>query len=186
MIDARNITRPAPVLMTYYFIVALFTTVAFPIVILPLWFKYHTLRYRFDDEGVSMSWGILWKREILLTYRRIQDIHLSRGLIQRWLGLASISVQTASGSSTPEMTIEGVLEADELRDFLYQKMRGARGGAEGHGGTGGGHDAATGSPAHAAHAGATDSSARDALVLLREIRDEVRRLAESGGRGAGR
>lgn len=74
-----------------------------------------------------MSWGFLFKREILLTYRRIQDIHLTRGLLQRWLGLATLGVQTASGSSAPEMNIEGILEAEQLRDFLYKKMRGAKG-----------------------------------------------------------
>ena len=92
-----------------------------------LWFRYLTLRYRFDDEGVSMRVGLLFKKEILLTYRRIQDIHLTRNIIQRWLGLATVSVQTASGNAGPEMTIEGILEAEQLRDFLYQKMRGARG-----------------------------------------------------------
>ncbi len=31
------------------------------------------------------------------------------------------------GSSSPEMKIEGILQAEELRDYLYQKMRGAKG-----------------------------------------------------------
>ena len=73
---------------------------------MPLFFKYETLKYRFDESGVSMSWGLLWRREIHLTYRRIQDIHLTRGLIQRWMGLATVAIQTASGSSGPEMSIE--------------------------------------------------------------------------------
>src|SRR6187431_816691 len=91
-----------------------------------LLFKYQTLRYHFDDAGISMSWGILFRREIYLTYRRIQDIHLTRNILQRWMGLATVSVQTASGSSSPEMSIEGLLEAEQLRDYLYGKMRGVR------------------------------------------------------------
>ncbi len=74
-----------------------------------------------------MRWGVLFQREVLLTYRRIQDIHVTRDLIQRWLGLATVSIQTASGSSSPEMKIEGILQAEELRDYLYQKMRGPKG-----------------------------------------------------------
>ena len=70
-----------------------------------------------------MSWGILMRREIYITYRRIQDIHLTRNIIQRWLGLATISIQTASGSSSPEMNVEGILEADALRDFLDPKLK---------------------------------------------------------------
>ncbi len=124
--DPRAVNRPDPVLLKHYTIVALLTGPAFPFVWLASFCRYKTLRYRFDEEGVWMAWGVLFKREINLAYRRIQDIHVTRGLIQRWLGLASVAVQTASGSATPEMTIEGVLDADGLRDFLYARMRGAR------------------------------------------------------------
>jgi uncharacterized membrane protein YdbT with pleckstrin-like domain len=94
-----------------------------------LWIKYRTLRYRFDDEGISASWGILFRREIHLTYKRIQDIHVQRGPVQRWLGIATIEVQTASGSQSAELAVEGVVEHEALRDFLYDRMRGR--GAEG-------------------------------------------------------
>jgi uncharacterized protein len=124
--DVRKITRPDPVLMTHYFITSLLTAgPLFFIPLVPLFFKYHTLKYTFDDSGISMSWGILFRREVYLTYRRIQDIHLSRGIIQRWLGLATIAIQTAAGSARPEMSIEGIMAADKLRDHLYSRMRGA-------------------------------------------------------------
>ena len=168
--DPMRITRPSPVLMKYYVIVSLAATICILpitlIVLLPSWFKYRTLRYRFDDEGIFMAWGLLFRREINLTYRRIQDIHVTRNLFQRWMGLATVAVQTASGSSTPEMSIEGILEAGELRDFLYSKMRGARGEEE----------------APDAEGGAGD----EALGLLREIRDELaalRRRPRAEGEG---
>jgi uncharacterized membrane protein YdbT with pleckstrin-like domain len=164
--DPRQITRPNRALMTYYLIVTAMTGPGFFVAILPLFFKYETLRYRFDDEGVSMSWGILFRREIYLTYRRIQDIHLTRNIIQRWLGLATVSVQTASGSSGPGMSIEGVLQANELRDFLYAKMRGAR--EHEHGG-----DVA------ATAAGQTNED--ESLALLRDIRDALAKLAAREG-----
>ena len=123
--DPASITRPEPALMTYYTITAAMTLIGFPVVVLPLYFKYHTLRYRFDDKGIAMTWGILFRREIYLTYRRIQDIHVTRNILERWLGLASVAVQTASGSSGAEMTIEGIADPERLRDFLYRKMRGA-------------------------------------------------------------
>jgi putative membrane protein len=62
--------------------------VAFPFAFLPLLCRYITLRYRFDKEGVSVSHGLLWRRETYLTYARIQDIHVSRNIFERWLGLA--------------------------------------------------------------------------------------------------
>src|SRR5262245_66251031 len=104
---------------------ALLTGPGVVVLFLPMFFKYETLKYRFEDDGMSMRWGFLFRREIHLTYRRIQDIHLTRNIIQRWLGLATVSIQTASGSASPQMNIEGLLEAEKLRDYLYAKMRGA-------------------------------------------------------------
>jgi uncharacterized protein len=147
------ITHPAPVLLSYYILVALASLIAFPITMPMLYFRYHTMRYRFDDEGISMSWGILFRREINLTYRRIQDIHVTRNIFQRWLGLATVAIQTASGSATPEMSIEGVLEFEALRDYLYAQMRGAKGDAP--------------------SAPASDSSPDESARLLRQIADDL-------------
>ena len=125
--NPHTIERPDKSLLWYYVFIAMLSGPLFPITFLPLFFKYETLRYRFDEGGVSMSWGILFRKEVYLTYRRIQDIHLTRNILQRWMGLATVGVQTASGSATPEMSLEGILQASELRDFLYREMRGAKG-----------------------------------------------------------
>lgn len=119
-----GITRPHPSLWTYYLLTCLAFPPAFPFLILPAWFRYHTMRYRFDAEGISMSWGILFRREIILNYARIQDIHLKSNLVERWLGLGRILIQTASGNSGAEMVIEGIREYEAVRDFLYARMRG--------------------------------------------------------------
>jgi len=116
--------RPDPSLMTYYLLACLLFGPLFPIVVVPMYFRYHTMRYRFDRDGISMRWGILFRREINLTYTRIQDIHLTSNLFERWLGLARIQIQTASGSASAEMTIEGLKEFELIRDFLYTRMRG--------------------------------------------------------------
>jgi len=169
--DATKITRPSPVLLNYYVLTtAVATLCIIPITIialLPNLFKYHSLRYRFDDEGVSMAWGVLFRREINLTYRRIQDIHVTRNLFQRWMGLATLAIQTASGSAAPEMSIEGILEVDQLRDHLYSRMRGARGEAEDDG------------------TGDVGQPADEALRLLHEIRDELVALRGAGRSGGG-
>jgi len=120
------ISRPAPALMTYYFLSSLLLGPFFFIPLIPLYFRYHTLRYSFDSEGISMRWGILFRREINLTYARIQDIHLKSNLLERWLGLARLEVQTASGSAGAEMVLEGLLEFEKIRDYLYAKMRGGQ------------------------------------------------------------
>jgi uncharacterized protein len=159
----HNLTRPHPRLLHYYLLTALLTGPLMPVVIVPLLFRYFTLRYEFDDRGVAMKWGVVFRREILLTYRRIQDIHLTRNVVQRWLGLATVSLQTASGSSGAEISIEGILEADELRDYLYAKMRGAR------------HEVDSDDGSHALE-GLTTEPVDEALGLLREIRDSLAEL----------
>src|SRR4051812_27612202 len=122
----QSIDKPHKALWTYNILVCLIVPPAFPILVLPAWFRYHTMRYKFTDDGISMSWGILFRREIIVNYARIQDIHLRSNFVERWLGLARILVQTASGSSSAEMTIEGIKEFEQLRDFLYSRMRGVK------------------------------------------------------------
>lgn len=122
----QAIERPDKALWNYYILCAAAFPPAFPFLILPLYFRYHTMRYRFTDDGISMSWGILFRKEVIVNYARIQDIHLKSNLVERWLGLARILVQTASGSSSAEVTIEGIKEFEPLRDFLYARMRGVK------------------------------------------------------------
>lgn len=160
------ITRPHRKLMTLYILRALLTGPGFPFVFIPGFFKYETLRYRFDHEGILMSWGLLWRREIFLTYARIQDIHLSRGVLERWVGLATIQIQTASGSSSAEMALVGLIEYEHVRDFLYSRMRGAR------------LNGADGTESDAAQRAAAPAGGGEAMELLTEIRDEIRALRQ--------
>jgi len=120
------IERPDKALWKYYLLRCLIVPPLFPILVLPSWFRYHTMRYKFTDEGISMSWGILFRREVILNYARIQDIHLRSNIVERWFGLARVQVQTASGSASAEMTIEGLKQSEAVRDFLYSKMRGVK------------------------------------------------------------
>lgn len=120
----RAITRPESKLLTLYVLQSLLIPPLFPVMVVVLYFRYHTMRYRFDDEGISVSWGVLFRQEHHLTYQRIQDIHVTRNIFERWLGIGTVSVQTASGSGSAEAQIVGVSAYDEVRDFLYTRMRG--------------------------------------------------------------
>jgi len=121
------IDRPRESLLTYYALKAIAANVALPFVFPYLYFRYHTMRYRFDTDGIHMKWGVIFRREVMLNYSRIQDIHLRSNLIERWLGLARIEIQTASGSADANMTLEGMEDPEGMRDFLYSRMRGTRG-----------------------------------------------------------
>lgn len=119
------IERPHPNLLWQFLIFAFLTLPAFPIMAVVLYFRYHTLRYRFDAQGVSVSYGILFRREAFLTYARIQDIHVKRNIIERWLGLGTVEVETAGAGAGPEL-IQGLTEYEAVRDYLYAEMRGAK------------------------------------------------------------
>ena len=157
--------RPDRSLWTLYLIRAVLSGPAIFITLPLFFFRFRTLHYRFDEEGIHMRVGILFRREVNLTYARIQDIHLQSGAIQRWLGLADIQIQTASGSSGAELVIEGFKEYEAIRDFLYTRMRGAKAGPA---------ERAALAPAPLA-AGETNN---ETVTLLLSIRDELRRTRE--------
>ena len=118
--------RPHRNLWTYYWVTCLAVPPLLPVTLPFYWFRYHTMRYKFTAEGISMSWGILFRREIIVNYARIQDIQLRSNLVERWFGLAKVLVQTASGNASAELTLEGLKEFEAVRDFLYSKMRGEK------------------------------------------------------------
>jgi hypothetical protein len=160
-------------LFTYYTLSSLLAGPFFFVPLVVLYFRYHTMRYVVEEEGITMRWGILFRREVSLTYARIQDIHLTSNFVERWLGLAKVQVQTASGSSSAEMTIEGLPRFEAIRDFLYSRMRGARDRAAIAGSATGGELPAGALP--------------EVAEALREVAAEVRalRLALPAGRDAG-
>jgi membrane protein YdbS with pleckstrin-like domain len=180
----RTLERPHRALWIYYIIVSICTGPGIVVMLPYLYFRYHTLRYRFDDEGIHMKVGLLFRRETNLTYARIQDIHLRSGILQRWLGLANVQVQTASGSSGPELIIEGFKEFEAIRDFLYTRMRGYQGlQGSSHAAAlalpGGVGPSARGDIAPAAAGAASAPGEAEIVSLLLGIRDELRRTREA-------
>jgi uncharacterized membrane protein YdbT with pleckstrin-like domain len=158
-----SIRRPSPELFKYYVLSSFLFGPLFFIPLIYFYFRYHTMRYSFDEEGISMKWGILFRREIMLTYARIQDIHLTSNIVERWLRLARIQIQTASASASAEMTIEGLHEFELVRDFLYSKMRGVR------------H--APAAPSAQPHA--VPAPSHDLAAALRDVASELRGVREA-------
>ena len=155
--EIARLERPREELLTWYVLKALATLLAFPVTMLLFYFRYHTMRYKFDEEGIHMSWGILMRHEIMLNYSRIQDIQMHSNVIERWLGLTRIEVQTAAGASDSEMTLEGLPNPEAMRDFLYSRMRGA----------------------HTAAPAAANSAPEPLQAILLEVASELRSIREA-------
>ena len=158
--------RPDPALWNLYILHSVLTGPGILFVLPFLYFRYRTLRYRFDEEGIHMRVGILFRKEVNLTYARIQDIHLRSGFLQRWLGLADIQIQTASGSAGAELVIEGFKEFEAIRDFLYTRMRGYQ------------QQPASSTTIATPAAPGTAEGGDEMVALLLNIRDELRRTRE--------
>ncbi|XZE45570.1 PH domain-containing protein [Pirellulaceae bacterium SH467] len=159
-----RIERPDPALLTYYILCSFLSFVGVVLVLPLMWVRYSTLRYQLEPTGIRMQVGWMFRREVVVAFRRIQDIQISSNVIQRWLGIYSVSIQTASGNAMPEIVIEGVREPEAVRDWLYARTRGAsierkRGALM--------------------HEGVAASASRDeALQILREIRNSLDAIAD--------
>lgn len=127
------------------------------VVFLGLVVRWSTLRYRFDDQGVARTWGLLFRRETFLTYTKIQDIQLRRNLVERWFGIARLAIQTASAQTADE-TIEGLRDYELVQAYLREKMKGT--------------------PLVRRAPPTALAPDEDPLALLASIRDEVRALRE--------
>ena len=182
-LDTSALERPSPNLLNYYLLAGLCTGPGLVFAIPAFIIRYNTLRYRFEESGVRMQVGLFFRKEVVVAFRRIQDIHVSRNLIQRWLGIASVSVQTASGNAMPEIVLEGVTDPDSVRDWLYERMRGAKVYV--------GQPVLKPTPTPTIAAGTSQSvppklDAQEAEVteLLRGIRDNLARLVEKTTRNS--
>ena len=117
------IQRPSPTLWKYYMIMSFAWGPLFPIPLMMYYLRYRTLQYRFDHVGVTMRTGHWSRRGVSVGYTRIQDIHIRSNIVERWLQLARIEVQTASSNAGAELIIEGVCEYTAVRNFLYARMQ---------------------------------------------------------------
>lgn len=171
-----RLEQPDPALWKLYLLRSVLSGPAIIFSLPYLYFRYQTLRYRFDEEGVHMKVGILFRREVNLTYARIQDIHLRSGFIQRWLGLADVQVQTASGNAGAELVIEGFREfdnAEEVKLLIAARMRDHR-------------DAGLGDQDDASHQVAGPSTTTGALeAVLAEARALRLAMEQRGETSAG-
>lgn len=92
--------------------------------ILTLWVK--NLKYVLKEDRVNIHKGILSKIQQNIPYRAITDFVLHRSLYDRFLGIASIRIQTAGQSQNPtgyEGNMAGLIGWEELHRSLRNKIK---------------------------------------------------------------
>ena len=77
--------------------------------------------FRVGEEAVEVVHGVIVRTLSEVPYRRIQQIDVRRGPIERRLGLSTLILRTAA--ATTDATVPGLAqsEADELRQFLLTR-----------------------------------------------------------------
>ncbi len=92
--------------------------------IIKLWIK--NLSYYIDEDRITIHKGILSKIKQNVPYRAITDFQLHRSLYDRFLGIASIKLQTAGQSPTAtgfEAKLAGLTGWNELLEQLRAKVK---------------------------------------------------------------
>jgi membrane protein YdbS with pleckstrin-like domain len=133
--------------------------IALPFTYLALRWNYDLRWYIITDRSLRIRRGVWSVEELTMTFANIQEIRVTSGPIQNWLGLADVEVHSAGGGTVgpqgeqkPHSAIfEGVDNADEIRDLLVERLKAYR-----DLGLGGAHESPAGRPLDdaAAHAAA--------------------------------
>jgi len=99
--------------------------------------NYEMRWYIVTDRSLRVREGIFKVREMTLTYANVQNISIRQGPLQRLLGLADVVVRTAGGGGAADAhghesegggsmhagTLRAVNNADQVRDFILERLR---------------------------------------------------------------
>jgi membrane protein YdbS with pleckstrin-like domain len=139
-------------------VVAVFTVVLLALFVGWTLLYYDSMQYELREDELTWQRGVWFRRTGIVPYNRITNIDIRQGPLMRALGISNLAVQTAgySGQMVPEIVLEAMEHAEELRGTIRSRVRLETGGD----GTGSG--------------GATpraDPHATDLMIL-----DELRRI----------
>ncbi len=96
---------------------------------------YQNFVFWIDNNGFEKEYGVFHKYHVGIPFQQIQNVNIKRSIIDRWLGLAHIEIETAGSSAAignttagaSKSTAEGVLPgisvecAKQVQDILLTK-----------------------------------------------------------------
>jgi hypothetical protein len=93
-----------------------------------IWKYYESIWFELKDDEVSWKRGVWFRQTGIVPYDRITNIDIYQGPLMRYFGFSLIKLQTAgySGQYKAEITLEGIVEAEELRETLRSLIRDTR------------------------------------------------------------
>jgi len=87
---------------------------------------YESMSYELRDDEINWKRGIWFRTTGIVPYNRITNLDVRQGPLMRALGISSLAIQTAgySGQAVPEIRIEAIEHAEELRELIRSQVRG--------------------------------------------------------------
>lgn len=132
--------------------------------------RYDTTWYVMTDRAIRIRRGVWSINEVTITFENVQNVKITQGPLQRLFGISNLAIETAGsgaseqgGSVTNLALIEGVANAQDLRDRIMSRVRRSR-------------TAGLGDERPEGARAAQDAWTEDHLEALRAIRDETHRL----------
>ncbi len=129
---------------------------------------YHrSLAYEVQDDEVIVRAGIWTKSVKHVPYRTVTNLTVKRDILDRWLGIGTLNIQTAgmSGTTGAEESLVGLTDVQEVYEIVVTELRRFRGSM---------------SPTAAEVEGEPAVVSTDALsAILTEVR-AIRRALETG------
>jgi membrane protein YdbS with pleckstrin-like domain len=100
-----------------------------------LWVRlyYDSMWYELHEDEMRWRRGVWFRRTGIVPYNRITNLDVVQGPVMRALSISTLSIQTAgySGQAVPEIRIEAIEHAEELRELIRTLVR--KGGSDGDG-----------------------------------------------------
>jgi membrane protein YdbS with pleckstrin-like domain len=153
--------RPSPAMVTWFLVDFLLTVIffaAFFLLVIPfstallagilvaaavlmvlffVWMKlyYASVWYELREDEMSWKRGIWFRKTGIVPYNRITNLDIRQGPVMRALDISTLSIQTAgySGQAVPEIRIEAIVHAEELRELIRTMVRSCSGRGDGTG-----------------------------------------------------
>lgn len=89
-----------------------------------LHYEYKSFIYYFTTSSVVIKKGVINTERHVVPYERIQDIRVSRSIIERFLNLASVKIETAAhGSYVNKYVIPSVSNYRSIVNHMMEKTR---------------------------------------------------------------
>jgi len=94
---------------------------------------YEYYGYELRQDVIRIEYGVIWKRYVSIPYSRVQNVDITRGVLERLLNLSSLHIQTAGATSAslgamaegriPGLSVE---TAEQLREEIIKRANQTR------------------------------------------------------------